>query len=167
MCSRPLFAAFILGAFISFTVSGYLTVPLILEGLIFWSVIPILQALLVTGIVVFFARGAMTVPKAIDLFFMGLGPWLLWLLAISGSCLFFPIKQIYLWPTEWGWILPISLLAVWAWSNVTSFAFLKRALNLPTKQAVTSLLIYTVMLWGTIVSYLFAVETLQLHRLGL
>lgn len=164
---QALFVAFFLGTFISFTVSGRLTLPLILEGVIFWSFIPILQALLVAGIVVVFARHQMSVSKAINLFFKGHGPFLLWTLAISGGCLFFPIKQIYLWPVEWGWILPVTLLGVWLWSNVTTFGFLKGALNLKTSKAAALLLVYTAMLWGTILSYLFAVETLQLHRLPL
>jgi hypothetical protein len=162
---RPLFVAFILGTFISLTVSGHLSVPLILEGIVFWSFIPILQGLLVTGLVLAFARGQMPIPKAIDFFFMGHGPVLLWMLAICGSCLFFPLKQVYLWPTESGWIMPLSLLGVWLWSNVTSFAFFRAALNLTTLRATALLTLYTVMLWGIIVSYLFAVESLQLHRL--
>jgi hypothetical protein len=165
LLARPLFVAFILGTFISFTVSAHLTLPLILDGLLFWSFIPILQALIIAGVVALFARGEMPVSKAIDLFFMGHGPLLLWLLFISASIMFFSIKQIYLWPTESGWIIPVSLLVVWLWSNLTSFAFLKSALNLTTTRAVASLLIYTFMVWGVIVSYLFAVETLQLHRL--
>jgi hypothetical protein len=61
--------------------------------------------------------------------------------------------------------MPLSLLGVWLWSNVTSFAFFKAALNLTTPRATALLTLYTVMLWGVIVSYLFAVESLQLHRL--
>ena len=162
---RPLFVAFIFGTFISITVSGRLSVQLILEGVVFWSLIPILQGLLVAALVLVFARGQMPMSRVIDLFFMGHGPLLLWMLAICGSCLFFPSKQVYLWPTEWGWIVPLSLLAVWLWSNVTSFAFFKAALNLTTSKATALLTLYTVMLWGVIVSYLFAVESLQLHRL--
>jgi hypothetical protein len=162
---RPLFAAFILGTFISITVSGRLSALLILDGLVFWSFIPILQGLLVAGIVQLFARGRMPISSAIDLFFMGHGPFLLWMLAICGTCLFFPLKQVYLWPTESGWIMPLSLLGTWLWSNVTSFAFFKAALNLTAFRAIALLVLYTVMLWGVIVSYLFAVESLQLHRL--
>ena len=162
---RPLFVALIFGAFISITVSGRLSAPLILDGFVFWSFIPILQGLLVAGIVQVFARGQMPVSKAIDLFFMGHGPFLLWMLAICGGCLFFPLKQVYLWPTESGWIMPLSLLGAWLWSNVTSFAFFKAALNLTSPRATALLALYTVMFWGIIVSYLFTVESLQLHRL--
>lgn len=164
---RPLFVALILGAFISITASGRLSAPLILDGFVFWSFVPILQVLLVAGIVLAFARSQMPIPRVIDLFFMGHGPFLLWMLAICGSCLFFPLKQVYLWPTEWGWIVPLSLLVVWLWSIVTSFAFFKAALNLTTSRATALLTLYTVMFWGIIISYLFAVETLQLHRLRL
>jgi hypothetical protein len=163
---RPLLVVLVLSAFVSFTASGHLTLPLLLEGAIFWGFVPILQTLLMVGIVLAFARGQMPMPKTIDLFFMGYGPCLLWMLVIVGSCLFFPLRQIYLWPTKWGWILPVSLIGAWLWSNVISVAFLRGALNLTALRAALALLLYTVIFWGGILSYLFAVETLQLHRLG-
>jgi hypothetical protein len=50
---------------------------------------------------------------------------------------------------------------------VTSFGFLRGALDLSVFRAAVVLLLYTVTLWGIIISYLLAVEGLQLHRLGL
>ena len=164
---RPLFVAFVFGAFVSLTVSGRLTLLLILDGMIFWGFIPFLQALLVMAILLAVARRRMRISKAIDLFFMGHCAWLLWLLGIAGTCLFFPLQQIYLWPAKWGWVLPISLLGAWIWSNVTSFAFLRGALDLSVLRAAVVLFVYTVTLWGIIISYVLAVDGLQLHRLGL
>jgi hypothetical protein len=162
---RPLFVALVVGSFTSITVSGHLTVSVFLDGMIFWGFIPILQGLLIAGIVVTFGHRRIPTSKAIDFFFMGHGPWLLWLLGIAGTCLFFPLKQFYLWPTEWGWALPISLLGVWAWSNVTSFAFLRIVLKLSRLGASLALLLYTVLFWGIIVSYYLATESVPLHRL--
>ena len=164
---RLLFLALVVGAFVSFTASGRLTISLLFDGALFWSFVPILQMLAMGGVMRILARGRMRPTKAIDLFLAGHGPWLLWLLSVAGICLFFPLKQIYLWPTQPGWLLPISLLIAFFWSNVTSFAFLRGALNLTSLRAVVALLLYNVMLWGTILSYLFAVESFQLHRIGL
>ena len=163
---RPLFAAFMIGAFTSLTTSGQLNAFLILDGMLFWSFVPLLQLLIIAGLVLVFARRQLPTSKAIDLFFIGHGPWFLWLLAIAGSCLFIPVKQIFLWPVMSGWLMPISLLAVWAWSNVTTFGFLRGALNLTITKAATLLLLYATLLLGIISSYFFAVESLQLHRLG-
>ncbi len=162
---RPLLVALVFSAFVSFTVSGRLTILLLIEGAVFWSFVPVLQMLLMAGIVSAFARGRMPMPKALDLFFMGYGPCQLWMLAIAGSCLFFPLRQIYLWPVELGWILPVSLIGAWLWSNIISFAFLRGALNLTALKAALALLLYTALFWGIILSYLFAMESLQLHRL--
>ena len=162
---RPLLVVLVLSAFVSFTASGRLTLPLLLEGAIFWGFVPVLQTLLMVGIVVAFARGQTPMPKAIDLFFMGYGPCLLWMLAVVGSCLFFPSRQIYLWPHEFGWILPVSLIGAWLWSNVISVAFLRGALNLTALRAALALLLYTVIFWGVLLYYLFAVWGLQLSRL--
>ena len=163
---RPLFAAFMIGAFTSFTTSGQLNAFLILDGMLFWSFAPLLQLLIMAALVFVFARRRLPAAKAIDLFFIGHGPWFLWLLAIAGSCLFIPAKQIFLWPVMSGWLMPVSLLAVWAWSNVTTFGFLRGALNLTIARAATVLLVYGMLLLVIISSYFFAVESLQLHRLG-
>jgi hypothetical protein len=164
---RPLFVAFVFGSFVSLTVSGHLTLPLILDGMIFWSFVPVLQALLVMALLLIFARGRMRTSKAIDLFFMGHCAWMLWLLGIAGTCLFFPLKQIYLWPTKWGWVLPLSLLGAWIWSNVTSFGFFRGALGLSMFRAGVVVAFYTLVFWGIIISYVLTVDALQLHRLGL
>jgi hypothetical protein len=164
---RPLFVALVAGAFVSFTASGRLIVPLLLDGALFWSFVPILQMSAIAGVVLTLARGRMPITKAIDLFFVGHAPWLLWLLTVAGTCLFFPMKRIYLWPTQPGWLLPFSLLIAWIWSNVTTFGFLRGALDLTVRQSIVALLFYTVMLWGIVFAYLFAVESLQVHRLGL
>lgn len=164
---RPLFVTLVFGSFVSFTVAGQLTVSLLFDSMLFWSFVFVLQAVLIAIIVLIFARNRVPISKAVDLFFMGHGPWMFWLLGVAGTCLFFPLKQFYLWPVEWGWILPVSLFGVWGWSNVTSFGFLKGALNLSTMRASAALLIYTIMFWGFILSYLFSVESLQLHRLRL
>jgi hypothetical protein len=88
------------------------------------------------------------------------------MLGIAGICLFLPSKQVYLWPTEAGWIMPVSLPGIWLWSNVISFAFLRGALGLTAVRAGAALLLYTLLFWGSILSSLFAMESLQLHRLG-
>lgn len=163
---RPLFIALAFGAFTSFTVSGRLTFHLLIDGTLSWSLIPVLQLLVMTAVVFAFSRGRVPIARAIDLFFMGHGPLLFWLLGVAGACLFFPSRQIHLWPTVWGWILPISFVVVLIWSNVTTFGFLKGALNLSPLGATKALLLYTMIFWGLILSYLFAVETLQLHRLA-
>ena len=163
---RPIFAAFMFGAFTSLTTSGQVNAFLVLDGMLFWSFVPLLQVLIMAALVLVFARRRFITANAIDLFFIGHGPWFLWLLAIAGSCLFIPAKQIFLWPVKSGWLMPVSLLAVWAWSNVTTFGFLRGALNLTIIRAATVLLVYVTLLIGIISSYFFAVESLQLHRLG-
>ena len=165
LLQRLLQLALVWGAFVSFTVSGRLTIPLLFEGAFFWSFVPILQMLIIAGIVRFFGRGRIPIPRALYLFFMGYGPLFFWMLGIAGTCLFLPLKQIYLWPTETGWIMPVGLVGIWLWSNVISFAFLRGALSLTTLKAGAALLLYTLMFWGIILWYLFAVESLQLHRL--
>ena len=165
MLRRPVFVAFVVGSFTSFTVSGHLTLSLLLDGMVFWSFVPLVQAILMAGIVALFARRRIPTSKAIDLFFMGHGPWLLWLLIVSGTCLFFPLKSFYLWPVEWGWVLPVSLFAAWIWSSLTSFAFLREALEVSRLSATGLLVLYTVLLWAIFIALLVLTETIPLHRI--
>ena len=166
MIRRPLFVTLVVGSFVSITVSGRLTISLLLDGMVFWSFVPILQAILMSGIVVIFGCRRIATSKAMDLFFMGHGPWLMWLLAIAATCLFFPVKQFYLWPVQWGWVLPVSALCAWIWSSVTSFAFLRGALEVSTLRASALLLLYTLLLWGIVVSLLVVTETIPLNRIA-
>jgi len=165
MIRRPLFVALVVGSFVSITVSGRLTIPLLIDGMVFWSFVPILQGILMSGIVVIFGRRRIPTSKALDLFFMGHGPWLMWLLAIAATCLFYPAKQIYLWPIQWGWVLPIGFLGAWIWSSVTSFAFLRGALELSKLRAGALLAVYTILLWGIVISSLVVTESIPLHRI--
>ncbi len=165
MIRRPLFVALVIGSFVSLTVSGRLTVSLLLDGMVFWGFVPILQGVLMCVIVVVFGRRRLSTSKAIDLFFMGYGPSLIWWLTIAATCLFFPSKQFYLWPVEWGWILPVTFLAACIWSSVTSFAFLRAALELSKLRASALLVLYTVLLWGIVVSLLVVTESIPLHRI--
>ena len=162
---RPLLVALVIGSFVSITVSGHLTISLLFDGMVFWSFLPILQAILMSSIVVICGRRRMPTSTALDLFFMGHGPWLMWLLAIAATCLFFPAKQFYLWPIEWGWILPVSLLGAWVWSGVTSFAFLRGALEVSKLRAIALLVLYTLLLWGLVIASLVVTEAIPLHRI--
>lgn len=162
---RPLFVALVIGAFVSITVSGHLTISLLFDGMVVWSFLPILQAILMSSIVVTFGRRRLPTSKALDLFFMGHGPGLMWLLTIAATCLFFPVKQFYLWPIQWGWILPVSLLGAWIWSSVTSFAFLRGALEVSKLRAIALLVLYTLLLWGIVISLFVVTETIPLHRI--
>lgn len=165
LLQRLVLVALAFGAFVSFTVSGRLTIPLLFDGAYFWSFVPILQTLIMAGIVLTFGRGRISTSRALDLFLMGYGPLLLWMLGIGGTCLFLPLKRNYLLSSQAGWIIAVSLLGIWLWSNVISFAFLNNALSFTTLKAGGALMLYTVMFWGIILTYLFAMEILQLHRL--
>jgi hypothetical protein len=89
----------------------------------------------------------------------------MWLLGVAATCLFFPVRQFYLWPVEWGWVLPLSLLGAFIWSSLTSFAFLRGALELSKLGASALLVLYTTIVWGIVISWLVLTETIPLHRI--
>lgn len=61
--------------------------------------------------------------------------------------------------------IALSLFSAWIWSSVTSFAFLRGALELSKLRASALLLLYTLLLWGIVISLLVVTETIPLHRI--
>jgi hypothetical protein len=61
--------------------------------------------------------------------------------------------------------LPISLLGASLWSSVTTFAFLRGALELSKLRASALLLLYTLLFWGIFISSLVVTESIPLHRI--
>ncbi len=162
---RPLFATFVFAGFVSLTTAGRLTVPLVLGSTIIWSFAPLLQMILITSVVFICARGQIHLPKAIDLFFMGFGPYLLWFLIVAGLCIFAPSKELTFWPMKVGWVIPVSLLIVILWCGLTNFGFLTGVLNMTFLKSGVALLFCTGIFWGTILSYFFAMEIIQPYLL--
>ena len=159
LLKRPLFVTLIFASFISLTTSGRLTLPLVLGSALFWSAGTLLLVL-TTSVVLIFTRKKISLPKAIDLFFTGHGPWLVWLLALSGICLFAPSEEVTLWPLPLGWLM-LSSLGAFIWSSVTYLGFFRGALKLSNLRAVAAVVFYDILLWGTVLSYFLIMEILQ------
>ena len=150
---RPLFVAFVFAGFVSLTTAGRLTVPLVVGSTAIWSFAPFLQMILIASVVFIFARGQIHLPMAIDLFFMGFGPCLLWFLIAAGVCIFAPSKELTFWPMKMGWVMPASLLVVILWCGLANFAFLTGVLKMTFLKAGAVLLLCTGIFWGMLLSY--------------
>lgn len=162
---RPLFTVFVIGAFVSLTTTGRLVVPFVVDGMLWWSFVPALQIILLTLVITVFGRSTLQLSRSIDLFFAGHGPLWLWLLGISGVCLFVPVPHVDALLSYSAPSFLASVIAGVVWSIVTTFGFFRGALDLSRTRATLATLTYSIALWGTLISYLFAVEMLQRGRL--
>jgi len=110
---RPLLFIWIFGCAVSLLTSGRLTARLVVPGAMYWSFVPLLEIAALAA-VCRRQRRKISLALAVDLFFTGFGPWLLWLAGFAAiwSCLD-PI-QAFAW-TNTVWIRG-SAVAVLAWS---------------------------------------------------
>jgi hypothetical protein len=164
---RPLASTVIVGAFVSFAATNRLVAEFIADGILWWSFLPMLQAGLIALTMLGFARRnmSMSMPRAISLFFVGSGPWWVWLLGMSVVAAFAPSGTTDGLPAHSGRFLLAAALAALVWSIITTFGFLYGALGLSARRATAGTLMYNVAFWGTLIGYLFAVDMLQLHNL--
>jgi hypothetical protein len=98
----PLFLVFFFGCTVSLIASGRLTLRLVAGGAANASFVPLVEIAALAA--VWGSRRQPAFSKAVSLFFLGHGPWLLWLLGFSAL---------------WSWMLPEQAFgdAVirWAW----------------------------------------------------
>ena len=117
---RHLFLAFLLGCTISLITSEGLSWRLAGSAAIYWSFVPLVEA----GALIALAgrnRTGLSLPRMIDLFFSGHGPWSLWLIGLSAIWSFFPPARAYA-LTSPAWLIGGGLVAI-AWSAWISVFF--------------------------------------------
>ena len=101
---RPLFVALFLACIVSLLASQRLTLRLVVTGTLNMSFIPLVE---IVGLRAVWRReSGFSFSRAVDLFLMGHGPWILWLLAYasiwalaSPDHAFFWTAPRYLWPS--------------------------------------------------------------------
>lgn len=140
---RPLFIVFLLGCLVSLVTAGSLNLRLFAAGAVNALFVPLLEIGVLAGV----WRRRQTIPfsRAVDLFFMGHGPWVLWLLLMCAIWVFASPFLAFVLTGHLMWFL-VGLVAVW--SAYVDFCFLRHVLGESAAQAGSSLLILRVATWG-------------------
>ena len=141
---RPLLILLVLAAVGSLATSGRISLRLLLACAAGAVYIPLF---LLLSIIV--ARGrAVSLARAIDLFFMGHGPWTLWLVALGAEWAFLPPERAYeLLAYRNLWYLAGFL--AFLWSVIIDFWYLRRVFAKTAAQATRWLLLQRVVVWTT------------------
>jgi len=151
---RPLFVALFAGCMFSLVASRQLTLRHIADGTIngFFLLAGQIAALALTR------RGSeVSFSRAIDLFFAGFGPWLVWMLGISAIWAFTPPIHAFVragLPT-----ILASVCLVTAWSGYIDFQFFRQVLRRTPGRAAWDLLQLRVIAW-TIFIFIFGAGSL-------
>ena len=138
---RPLLLAFVFGCVISLLTSTQLIPGLVAGESLSWSVVPFLQVISL-AMLTWRRRPVLGLPRIIDLFFTGMGPWLLWLTGVAA------LSSVSDWVDVQNWAGPSrvwlslgSMLPALIWSGWIDFYFFRRVMGESRSGAVRNLLL--------------------------
>ncbi len=146
---RPALFALLLGACISLSTTGRLTLRLLPSGALLWSFAPALQMIAAAAVIRRFGRGRLSLPAGLDLYFLGLGPWSLWLLGVAGLVSSVSPEQT----ATWGFSLLATAVVPLVWSGVITYGFLRGALALGRRRALLGLALHGAFVLGPVLAF--------------
>jgi hypothetical protein len=145
---RPLFAALLLGATVSFLATATLTLRLVLGGALTWSFVPLCETLSL-AVTCRTRPAALSRARALDLFFAGQGAWSLVLIIVSAAAAFSDPLRVYAW-TAWPQeaLIGIGLLGAALWSGYVDLCFFRVVLEYPPAKARRALVLQRALCWS-------------------
>lgn len=158
---RPLVAAIVLGAAVCIYATGRMTLELALSAILTWSFAVAVQTVAAVALVASSNRRASSLPAAFDLFFMGHGPWSLWLIAAAASSAWLPR------PARMDLIVATTAAVPIAWTAVIVFAFCRMVLNDAPRPAVVRTLLHQSLIWTFTAAYIAVVVQLWPRIVGM
>jgi hypothetical protein len=156
---RPALVAVIVGTVMTMSAAQRVPVGLVLMGIVCWSFVPVIQSLI--GLVVIGrARGRpLSVPRCLELLFLGQLPWSLWMLVVVGVYSFTQLTPGYL-------VLVPSMAIPALWTTIIVFAFCRTALGCTPARARVLTVAHQAMTWTVFTGYVFLVSGLWARLLA-
>jgi hypothetical protein len=140
---RPLFLALFLASMVSLIASQRLTLRLMITGAINMSFIPLVEF---AGLrATWRRRYDIPFSRAVDLFFMSHGPWILWLLAYASIWAFASPDHAFFW-TAPRFIWPTFIVAI-AWSASIDYCFFREVFHRSRAQSAFDLCVQRAVSW--------------------
>jgi hypothetical protein len=150
---KPVLLAFVLGCTVSIVASGRLSVRLITDGAVSFAFLPLVEMAALAA-VYRTGRRPISFARAVDLFFAGNTPWLLWLVGVATLSCLVPPKQVAPWPV---WIAAALAVPVAVWSAYLDFHFFRAALGRPAGGAVRAVVLQRAMAWPAATLYFLGI----------
>jgi len=139
---RPLLLILMLAAFASLATSGRLSLRLLTAGA---ECAVFLPPLMIASLALL-RRPAIPFARVIDLFFMGHGPWTLWIVAFASAWAFIPADKAFYWfQFRAAWLVPA--LGSFLWSGYIDFWFLRCVFRKTAGQALRDLAVQRTIAW--------------------
>jgi hypothetical protein len=163
----------VLGGFVSLISAGRLVAFHVASTMIVWSFVPAWQAIVLALVLraVDPVRDGGSTPKpprpraalvpALSLYFHGHGPWLLFLLAVAGVCLFAPDSGAAMRWLLGNGVLPAAMLGTIVWSMVLTFACFRSGLGFSRARAGAGTALFYAGFTVAIVGYYLSMNQIQ------
>jgi hypothetical protein len=153
MLRRPAFLALLIGCCVALSSSGRFTLRLLVSTTFLWSFAPMLQLLAAAVIIRLLGDKRLSLPAGLDLYFVGIGPWSLWLLAVAGVYSFLSPERTVTWGSDLGISVVTTGAIPLAWSAVITFGFLRGALGLNLQRTLLGFVLHGALVWGPVVAW--------------
>ncbi len=153
---RPLFLLFLWGCTVSLQASGRFGVRLILDGMVSFAFVPVIQ---VAALAIAIGRRpkAISLATAVDVFFAGIGPWLLWFIAVGVlRSVETPVAAASR-PASLILSIDIAAAGAWLWSAYVDWCFFKDVLEKPPLRAFGALVVQRGIGWTAGFVYFFGI----------
>ena len=160
-----LFTLFVVSAFVSWTAAGRLVVSHLVWTVVFWSFLPLVQLGALAFALRIVARDR-SLAFAARLYFAGHGPWIAFMLAVSGVCLFTRDVYAVMMRLLTLGILPGALLLSFVWGGVLTWATFRRGLALARGPATAATALYYFAFVSAIVGYYYATDQIRPQFFG-
>jgi hypothetical protein len=154
---KPAIMVFVLGCVVSALASGRFHFWLILDGALSFAFVPIIDVIAFAVVSRVGERRRMPFARAVDLYFVGFAPWLVWLtiLAAIGGILS---------PRAVGpWFMPAVSAMVFPtmWAARLDFLFFRDVMQRSTRGAVRDLVLQRAMSWSGTFGYFFGIVSVS------
>jgi hypothetical protein len=138
---RPALVALVLAAGSTYGATGHVTLRLLVTGVVCWTFAVVIQ--IVTAAIIVRSDYSRPLPFArrLDLWFIGHGPWSLWICAVTALMANAPVGSRVEWPVIASAIVPLI------WTTLIAVAFCRTVLGDPPNVAVARVAIHQAITW--------------------
>jgi len=148
---RLALAALVIGGAVALTSTGGATLRTLVTTTLCWSFVPGVQLCVAAGLIAFWRPSGLRMVSALDLFFAGQGPWLLWTLGVAAAALVAFRLGGHAVPHLRYVVASALVPAAWTW-NITT-VFCRVVLGLDRRRARVWTFLYQAAIWG--IAYLY------------
>ena len=157
---RPLLVAIILGTTVCIYALHRVTLGLAVSAVLTWSFAVAVQVLAAAVLIASSRRRTLGLSPAIDLLFMGHGPWSLWLLTAAAWAAWLPR------PAKMDFIVVATAVVPTAWTALIVFFFCRAVLNDEPRHALVRTLFHQSLSWSFAGVYIAVVVQLWPRLIG-